>query len=114
MKIKCFDILDTVIQEATERFSPVLALNEAHYNVLKEYCSVIDSLSDEFEGVAYTVEVNDINGSISIELECGDVTIKNQNHVFYSLARRTTSFSVTSNPENEDLIVKFEFPGVWN
>lgn len=114
MKVKCFDILDMVIQEATDRFSPVLVLNKNYYDVLKEYCSIIDSLSDEFDGIAYSVEVDEITGAISIELECGDVTIKNQNHIFYSIVRRTTSFGVASNPESEDLIVKFVFPSVWD
>lgn len=111
--INCFDVVDAVVQEAAERFAPVWEINEKYYNVLKQYCSVIDSLSDEFDGESYEVEVDEIKMTISIKLECLDMTIKSATHMFYGLVSQAEAVNFTSDPKSENLIVEFVFPSIW-
>ena len=111
--INCFDVVDVVVQEATERFAPVWEVNTRRYNVLKQYCSIIDSLSDRFGGESYEVEIDETKMTISIKLECLDMTIKSVTQIFYGLADQAEPANFTSNPENGNLIVEFVFPSIW-
>ena len=113
MRIKCFDVTDMVIQEAAERFKPIWIINEKYYTTLKSYCSIIDSLAEEFDGESYEVEVDEIKATISIKLECSDITLMSATHTFYSLARQTKAINFTNNPETGNLVVEFVFPSIW-
>lgn len=110
---KCFDVVSMVVDEATNQFSPLWVVDKEKYEILKQYCSTIDSLADEYDGESIDVEVNEIDMTVSIILECADVTVQNDNHIFYELVKRACSlgFSVS---ENGNLNVKFIFPSVWN
>lgn len=112
-KVKCFDVVKMVTDEATEQFAPIWNLNKAKEDVLKQYCSVIDKLAIDFDGNSFDVEVDEVTMAISITLECGDITITEKNDPFYELIKRTISvgFSVS---DNEMLNVKFVFPSVWD
>ena len=109
----CFDVVSMVVEEATKQFAPLWKLNKENIKILEQYCSVIDSLSDEFGGKSFEVTVDDIAMTVSIIMECDDVTIESKTHRFYSLAQRSNSlgFSVS---ENGNLNVKFVFPSVWS
>ena len=73
---------------------------------------MIDSLAEEFGGESFDVTVDDIAMTITIVMECEDMTIKSKAHKFYSLAQRSKAlgFSVS---EDGNLNVKFVFPSVW-
>lgn len=112
--VKCFDVVSMVVDEATEEFGGFFwKLNQESYDILKQYCDVIDSLSDEFGGIAYDVSVDDITHMISITLECDEIVIINKKHRFYDLAERSEllKFSIS---KNGNLNVGFVFPSVWD
>lgn len=110
--VKCFDVVSMVAEEATKRFSPFWRLNTKYYDVLREYCGAIDSLAREFKGEAFAVDVDEIEKTISIGLECPCMVLESADHVCCVLARRALSFgfSVT---EQGLLSIKFVFPSVW-
>ena len=110
--VNCFDVVSIVVEEATSQFAPLWKLNNESNRVLEQYCSVIDSLSEEFGGESFDVTVDDIEMTITIVMECEDITIESKTHKFYSLAQRCKSlgFSVS---EDGNLNVKFVFPSVW-
>lgn len=110
--VKCFDAVSMVVEEASKQFSPLWELDTESYDILKQYCSVIDSLAEEFDGESFDVSVDDIKMTIGIALECPDIVIESTSHNFYKLAQRSNSvsFSVT---EDGNLNVEFTFPSVW-
>lgn len=114
MRVKCFDVVDAVIQEANEKFAPTMKINGRYYDTLKNYCSVIDSLAEEFGGESFEVKVDEAKMTVSIKMECLDITIKRSTHKFYSLLRQTQSFDFYSDPETGNLIVEFVFPSLWS
>ena len=110
--VNCFDVVSMVVEEATKQFSPLWKLDKESNRILEQYCSVIDSLAEEFSGESFDVTVDDIAMTITIVMECEDMTIDSKTHKFYSLAKRSKAlgFSVS---ENGNLNVKFIFPSVW-
>lgn len=111
--VKCFDVVSMVVEEATSQLAPLWKLNKDKYDILKQYCLTLDALANEFEGESFDVEVDDIKMTISIKMECQDITIKSQTHKYYSLAQRAVSFSFSSS-KNGNLVVEFVFPSVWD
>lgn len=110
--VKCFDIVSMVVEEATNRFSPLWEINKERYDILRQYCDVLDSLVTEFNGESFEVEVDDINMTIAITMECNEITIESKNHMYYSLAQRTTSFGFSVSDDGL-LCAKFVFPSIW-
>lgn len=110
--VKCFDVVSMIVEEATNQFSPIFKLDKEKYRILEQYCQAIDDLSDEFQGISYDVEVDDIKMTITITLECVDMYIGEKSHKYYALVQRTAAvgFSVS---ETGNLNVKFVFPSIW-
>lgn len=110
--IKCFDVANIVIEEATKRFLPLWNVSNDKLNMLKQYCEAIDFLCENFNGTSYTVEVDDIKMFISVTLSCEDIIPENYFLIFYVLSNRGISvrFSVS---EDSELNVSFLFPSLW-
>ena len=111
--VNCFDVVSMVVDEATAQFAPLWNINKEKYRILKQYCGVIDSLAEEFNGESFDVDVDDIAMTITIKMECRDVTIESQNHKYYSLAQRALAFGFSVS-EDGLLCMKFVFPSVWD
>ena len=110
--VKCFDVVSMVVTEASNRFSPLWKLDEERYDILQQYCEVIDRLSDEFDGESFEVEVDEIAMTVSIKLECRDMVIESKEHSFYDLVERALSIGFSAS-EDGNLCVTFVFPSVW-
>lgn len=110
--VKCFDVVSMVVDEATKQFAPIWSVNDEKLRILEQYCGVLDSLAEEFDGESFDVEVDDISMTISIQMECQDITIESKKHKYYSLAQRAIAFGF-STTDNGLLNVKFVFPSIW-
>lgn len=110
--IKCFDVVSMIVEEATKQFAPLWKLDKESNQILEQYCSIIDSLAEEFGGKSLDVTVDSIAMTITIVMECDEITIYSKSHKLYSLAKNSNSlgFSVS---EDGNLNVKFVFPSVW-
>lgn len=111
--VTCFDVVSMVIDEASNQFSPLWKINEENYKILRQYCSFIDGLAKEFDGESYEVEVDEIKMTISIKMECADVTIESKSHKFLELSKRAISVGFSS-VSDEMMAVEFVFPSVWD
>lgn len=111
--VKCFDVVSSVVEEATRQFSPLWKLDDEKYTILEGYCGVIDVVSKEFEAISYDVSIDEIKMTVSIVLECPDLVIQKRDHEFYKLARRAQrmNFSVS---EDGNLNIEFIFPSLWD
>ena len=110
--VECFDMVSMVVDEATSQFAPIWKENKESKRILAQYCGVIDSLSDEFGGESFEVDVDDIKMTITIRLECQDMTLESQKHKYYDLAQRALSFGFSVS-ESGNLVVVFVFPSIW-
>jgi hypothetical protein len=111
-KIKCFDIAEMVIDEATKQFKHLAILDNDRVDILKDYCDAIDNLSDEFDGTEINVSVDSINGFVIITLTCEEIIIERISHMFYELVERTVSLKFYET-NNGKLNVEFTFPSLW-
>ena len=111
--VKCFDAASMVIEDANERFAPLWKPDTEKLDMFKQYCEAIDSLSREFDGESFEVEVDEITMEISVTLECDEIVIESKEHVFYELAKRAVrcGFSAAG---KDTLLVRFVFPSIWN
>lgn len=112
-KITCFDVVSEIVSEANKRFEPIWKISAEKYDILKQYCEILDGVSSEFSGISFEVEVNEITMEIGILIECEDeIVITDNTHVFYEITKRSVQhgFSVS---EEGNLLVKFVFPSVW-
>lgn len=112
MYIRCVDLVSEMVEEANCQFSPAWQVNQESFNILKQYCSVIDSFIDEFHNVAYGVSIDEIYKTVSVTMECIDVVARSANHKFYELIKRSDEFSFSVSKEG-NLNVKFVFPSLW-
>jgi len=110
--VKCFDVVSMVTEEVTSQFAPIWKVNKESERILKQYCSVLDSISDEFGGISFEVDVDDIKMTISIKMECSDMVLESQTHKYYELAQRAISFGFSQSEEG-NLLVEFVFPSIW-
>lgn len=111
-RINCFDVVKIVTEEATSRFAPLFRENREAKNILHQYCEVLDALAQEFDGESFEVEVDEIQMTIGIKLECPDIVIQSDKHRFYALARRALEIRF-SHGENDTVAVEFVFPSIW-
>lgn len=111
-RINCYDVVEMVINEASNQFAPRWKRDEECLKILRQYCEVIDMLSDEFEGKYFEVGVDDVDMTISIKMGCPDCTIETLQHNFYKLIKKAVSFSFTHG-EGDNVDVEFVFPSVW-
>lgn len=110
--VKCFDVVSMVTEEATKQFSPIWRANEERLDILKQYCEAIDSVAEEFGGIAYEVEVDDIEMTVSIIMECEGIIITSKKHVLYVLLENAVQFGFSVS-ESGNLAVQFVFPSLW-
>lgn len=110
--ITSYSIASIIIDEATNKFGNSWKVDEKDLDIFKQYCEYIDKLAEEVEAEAYDIEVND-DKTIRVSIECPDVCIDNPEHAFYDLVVRTVKFSLTSNPDTDNLLINFTFPSLW-
>lgn len=113
-KIKCYDVVGMIVDEATRQFSPFWIENSEKRDILKQYCEALDLIGDECDADSFEVEVDDINMTISIKVITPEIIIENKNHVFYSLMKRAIKVEFSHDSETEDACVEFVFPSIWD
>lgn len=115
--VKCFDAVTMVTDESTKRFAPIWVEDSEKKDILKNYCEAIDELAEEFDGETFDVEVDEIDMTISIKLECASsVMVDSQHHKLVQLANRSVRFGfsgATTESGNKCLSIEFVFPSIW-
>ena len=110
--LKCLDIAEMVVDEATKQFSPLWDINQKSLDIFKQYCDAIDKLSNEFGGTSINVSVDEVKMTVAITMTCADITIENKTHMFYQLAERAISIGFSAS-EDDELETTFIFPSLW-
>ena len=111
-QVNCFDVVSEVVDEATNRFSPIWKPVSENINILRQYCDGIDNIADEFDGVSYEVSVDEITMDISLSLTCKEITVLSGDHILYKLLERVCSCEFSS-PDPDTICITFTFPPIW-
>lgn len=111
--IKCFDIVDMVLSEASSQFSPIWVEDREKKEILKQYCGVLDQVCDDFGGDSFDVEVDDTKMTIAIKMFCSEMTIESKKHPLFELIKRAKSVAFAYEPESKNMSVRLVFPSIW-
>lgn len=112
MKIKCYDILQMVLEEACKRFAPQLQPDEARLHELEAYCGWIDRLLETNEGEEFSCEIDEVSGAILLSAVLGDLIVKPGEDSFLHLTKATSEIKMEWESE-ESIRVNFSFPSIW-
>ena len=112
-KIKCFDVVESVVEEATKRFSPIFVENGEAKSILKQYCEVLDSIVDDVSGSSIEVEVDEIKMIITVSIGCSEIIVYPDNDLFYKIAQRSIAIGFRAGEDPESIVVDFVFPSIW-
>lgn len=110
--VKCYDVAEMVVDEATSQFGSLLKVDEGKQQELKECCGMVDVLAEKFGGISYEVEVDDETTDITVSLVCGEVEVDTASDDFYGLMRKAKRVGLKSY-EKEQLQIDFIFGGIW-
>jgi len=113
--VKCFDAVTMVTDEATRQFGSLLREDEDKKQELKKSCDMIESLANQFDGIAYETKVNDETTEISIALTCSEFETDAKSSKFYELLGRAKKAKFRVAEEPDDCVeMTFVFDGIWS
>lgn len=112
MKVKTFNVVEMIAEEAEKQFKPLWQINRNDYAILKEYCEALDELTKEFNAESVEVQIEEPEMEISITLSCNNYVSLPADCRFYLFAGRAKSISFSIS-ENKYLDIKFTFPSIW-
>lgn len=111
--VKCFDVVESVTEEATKRFAPIFRENAERKDILKQYCSALDQLIEDISGNSIEVEVDEIKMTVSVAIGCDEVIIYPDNDLFYKLAERALVMKFYPDEDDQSMVMEFVFPSIW-
>lgn len=112
-KIKCFDVVESVVDEATERFAPTFVENSKNKSILKSYCEALDSIIEEISGTSIEVEVDEIKMSITVSIGCNEIIVYPESELFYKITERATAVGFRISEDPDSIVIDFVFPSIW-
>lgn len=112
-KVKCFNIVKAVTDEASNQLGSTWTLDVRRFAILKQYCEAIDNLASWCDAEAFEVEVDDILLTISIAMECPEITVDKTTGIFFDLLERSLRASFSTTADTGALVIRLTFPSVW-
>ena len=110
--IKCYDVTELIIDEATKQFLPMLKENEDKKKTLKKQCNAIDWIAEQLGGVSYEININDVTMRIMISLVCEEFELDKSCSDFLKMIDNT--LQIAFKEVDEDYIqIDFVFDGIW-
>lgn len=110
--IKTYDIVDMVIDEATEQFGNRFVVTASKRKNLKTDCELIDRLVSEFDCESAEAEIDDETMKLTVSLVCHDMILEyGRTNPFFSVIQHAESFKFSASADS--LKVDFVFTGIW-
>lgn len=111
-KIKCYDVLSGITDVETERIYPLFVEDPEAKAGLKEIGDMFDKLADDFDGISYDIEIEDVTGSIMVSFTCSTFPVQRTKE-FCELARRSNGISFSKADTDDVVRMDFIFDGIW-
>lgn len=109
--IKCYEVVSMVTDEATSQFCSLWRVNKIRQNELERNCELIDKLAEDYNGISYDVDVDDITMEISVAIEFDELIVESKDSVFYELLEKVKRLKFSSSDTN--LCIKLSFDSIW-
>ena len=74
--LKSYDVLETIIQDANERFSPLWKQNAEKTKAVKGFCDLIDCFICKTNAETLEVEIDEITMEIMMSVKGSTASIK--------------------------------------
>ena len=112
MFVSTYDIVEMVIDEATEQFGNRWVIPKAKKKNLKTDCDLIDRLVSEFDCESAEADIDDETLKLKVSVVCPDMVLEyGRIHPFFTLIQHAESFSFSA--VEDSLKVDFVFAGLW-
>lgn len=81
---------------------------------IKTCCDDIDTLASLVNADSLGVEIDDVEMTITINIECDEIVMESRQHKLYEIAGKAAEvkFAVSQEDQNK-LLICFVFPGIW-
>ena len=110
--IKVYDIVEMVIDEATEQFGNRWVVPKKNRVSLQADCTLIDRLVSEFNCESAEADIDDETLKIKVSIVCPDIVLEyGRTHPFFTLIQHTESFGFSA--VEDSIRVDFVFAGLW-
>ena len=95
--VNTHDIVDMVMDEASEQFGARWVVSKAKREGLKKDCGLIDRLVSEFDCESTEADIDDETMKLRVSSVCPDVVLEyGRTHPFFALIQHTESFSFSA------------------
>ena len=112
MFVSTYDIVEMVIDEATEQFGNRWVIPKTKKKNLKTDCDLIDRLVSEFDCESAEADIDDETLKLKVSVVCPDMVLEyGRTHPFFTLIQHAESFSFSA--VEDSLKVDFVFAGLW-
>lgn len=112
-RFKCYDVAESVIDEATKQFYGMKA-DPKRKEIVKALCGKIDSFIDAVEADSFSVTVNQTTTEISFCISCPEFEIESNEHPLFAILMYPGTFFARKSEDSEDNVeLEFAVPGIW-
>lgn len=110
--VNTYDIVDMVVEEASEQFGSSWGISKDKRKNLKTDCTLIDRLVSEFDCESAEAEIDDETMKLKVSIVCPDMVLEyGRTHPFFTLIQHAESFSFSA--VEDSIKVDFVFAGLW-
>lgn len=110
--VSVYDIVEMVIDEATEQFGGHWFIPKDRQIVLQTDCTLMDRLVSEFSCESVETDIDDETLNLKISIVCPDMVLEyGRMHPFFTLIQHTESFGFSA--VDDSIRVDFVFAGLW-
>ena len=110
--VSTYDVVEMVVDEATEQFGEYWTLPKEKRHNLKANCGLVDRLVREFDCESVEADIDDESLKLTISVVCPDIVLEyGRTHPFFTLIQRTESFRFTA--VDDSLQIDFVFDNLW-
>lgn len=112
--MNCYSMTEIVTDEASPQFAPLWREDKQRKRFLKTCCNDIDTLASLVNADSLGVEIDDVEMTITISIECDKIVMESRQHKLYEIAGKAAEvkFAVSQEDQNK-LLICFVFPGIW-
>ena len=110
--VNTYDIVDMVVEEASEQFGSRWGISKDKRKNLKTDCTLIDRLVSEFDCESAEAEIDDETMKLKVSIVCPDMVLEyGRTHPFFTLIQHAELFSFSA--VKDSIKVDFVFAGLW-
>lgn len=110
--VNTYDIVEMVIDEATEQFRNGWIVSKTNRKKIQKDCILIDRLIAEFNCESAEANIDDETMKLKVSVVCPDIVLEyGRTHPFFSIIQHAELFSFSA--VEDSLKIDFVFAGLW-